>query len=771
VKRRLVVGGIVAITLVQLLVLSAFPSDAVVWLASDKNGQSRVTSVQEGSSVWICVYDPDENTDSGAQDRIWTDVKLMDPNTGAYIVWKSYVDATGSPANQQYDDPDYIPYRGHFPGPTAGWTGGDYLEETGADTGLFVSARPFRIGARVDSVVPQLNTHSLPLTDFQWGNYEYVDGIRGWFDSDGVFTPGLMSSALPLADTVCHGKVENMDTLVLIYSDPNDDKDVAVSMAKIGDTESKIAWDSEIYRDARGAATITVTDPDENLDSSKVEYAPVFIFVNPGSWNPVDAGNKSANDFWMLQRYGGVSDIGATAKVGPGPIDWFNIYDSGTPALALGAQPTVEGSYYVQYPKRGAHTNVSYFDTSSATGVTRVMFYAEETGANTGVFEIHLSGMCRDLGFNSLQIGDVLVAYYQDPNDEDDFSLGATYVGTHEHVSTTRFTDSSQVDKPIYWIGRDPLCVEVNDTNANTGPGWPEQVVAHISDPHSGDSEWIILDETSSNSPVFFTNFGTELDPVWDAMGVGTGPSVSGGYQPVLDNWRVEVLNEDDVYVQYNDVRYSDESLARVGDSDPGMAFPPLIDRVRVANDVSFDLMSIADTQVYNGQAVQMWFLDRQGNRVNGYVNSDCVFIEVVDPDQNEDAGRRERVDAYWDCGQNWPFGPFALNGWNCGPSGEAKHPFSSLLGDTNVFGDGDRAMTYILNPRSGYWAALDLLETGVASGDFVSVICVDLVNVYTCVPSLGAVPGDTILAAYTDPSNRSDTAWIAAKVGQLGAP
>ena len=64
-----------------------------------------------------------------------------------------------------------------------------------------------------------------------------------------------------------------------------------------------------------------------------------------------------------------------------------------------------------------------------------------------------------------------------------------------------------------------------------------------------------------------------------------------------------------------------------------------------MANDVSFDLMSIADTQVYNGSTVQMWFLDRQGNRVNGYVNSDCVFIEVVDPDQNEDILRRERID------------------------------------------------------------------------------------------------------------------------------
>jgi hypothetical protein len=72
----------------------------------------------------------------------------------------------------------------------------------------------------------------------------------------------------------------------------------------------------------------------------------------------------------------------------------------------------------------------------------------------------------------------------------------------------------------------------------------------------------------------------------------------------------------------------------------------------------------------------------------------------------------------------------------------------------------------YVLNPRSGQWAALDLLETGVTTGDFVSVICVDLVNVYTCVPTLGTLPGDTIVAFYQDPSNHSDSAMISTKVG-----
>jgi len=259
------------------------------------------------------------------------------------------------------------------------------------------------------------------------------------------------------------------------------------------------------------------------------------------------------------------------------------------------------------------------------------------------------------------------------------------------------------------------------------------------------------------------------------AWASGRTPSSTGGYQLILDNWKLEVYNEDHVYVQYNDVYYTTDETGTGGLGDQlitstaSTAFPPMIDRVRVANDVSFDLMEIADTQVYNGQTVNLYFLDRQGNRVSGYVNSDCVFIEVVDQDQNEDVLRRERIDGYWDHQQNMPFGPQNLNTFECDWTRDVINPVNALLGDTNIFDDGTYAKIYVLNPRSGQWAALDLLETGVTTGDFVSVICVDLVNVYTCVPTLGTLPGDTIVAFYQDPSNHSDSAMISLKVGVGG--
>ena len=814
-------------------------SNAEMYFTSDKNGQNRVTNVQEGNSVWIVIHDPDENIDCDVRDKIWTDVKIMDPKTGAYIVWVSYLTAAGDEDGDGYDEEEYEPYFGHFPG-NPGWLGADYLEETGADTGLFVSSRAFQIGTRENYDVEQQNTHvvddslgylgiaRLPF-DFQWGSVEYIDpdfdlpaATNLWSDECGIFgpRPALLADDWPfrevdafddaldaflpseeagLDDGYLVGRFENMDTLIGMVVDQNDPTDVATAMMKIIDTEGTITFDQEIYKDANGSATITVVDADENLNCNEVEYVPVFILINPGSWNAVQTAGP--NSFCSLLATGGViPNDAAAASILDRPIRWYNIYNSG---LNVGVhfswstpdahpnndvnnnQEIVNGTYFVQYPTAGS---VATFDTVDETGYCRVMFYAQETGVNTGVFQLNLNSILVDLGFDSLRVRDVLAAYYIDPNDFDDFKLDTAYIEEKMH-SITSFTDATRQDKEVYWLGRAPVYVQVIDANANVDPCCPEQVVVFVCDPHNeDDAEWLILDETSSNSPVFFTNAGTELAPVWDALGVGIADG-DGGYQLQLDNWKLEAFNEDDVYARYNDVYYVAEDLADLGDASIHTAFPPEIDRTRVANDVSFDLMSIGDTQVYNGSTVNMYFLDRQGNRVNGYVNSDCVFIEVVDPDQDEDQLRRERIDGYWDGGQNAPFGPVDANDWDCGPVGDLLHPRNALLGDLNIFndspagsigalawdpatekmvleGDGGWPKIYVLNPRSGHWAALDLLETGIATGDFVSVICVDLVSAYECVPTLGALPGDTILAFYQDPSNHSDSAMIQVKVG-----
>jgi len=845
VNRKLGVLVVIAIAAMTSFVFSAFATDAQIYFSSDKNGQNRVTNIQEGDEIWIVVIDNDQNIDCDIRDKMSPDLKIMDPKTGAYIVWDY------NPAFDVVND-----------------FHGDYLEETGADTGVFVSFRAFQIGTRYSyaSGSPHSFTHvvDVPVNgvvdDFQWGNYLYADGNddgfadnRGWFrDADeptaGGFNVGMMpldkdfpvgpDNPILVDDQYLIGRFENMDTLIGMYQDPNDATDVAIGLMKIIDTEASIAWSQEIYKDANGAATIKVIDSDENLNCNEVEYVPVFIIVNPGSWNPVDGsgnnGGGSPTNFCMLKRTGGVAggpneDNSLVSGV---PIRWYNIYNSYFNAIAeSGDVHAGDGRYYIEYPVAG-DDNVTFFNTTQDGGVTPVSFYAQETGVNTGVFQLNLNSILTDLEFDELYVRDVLVAYYLDPNDSDDFKLATAYIEEKQH-SITSFTDENRADKDMFWIGRDPVYIQVIDANANVDPCCPEQVVVHVCDPHGeDDAEWLILNETSSNSPVFFTFAGTQLWPVWDALGVGLADA-AGGFQLQADNWKLEAFNEDDVYVRYNDVYYDKPNmvaigsaltkpaveavavndislgLAGLGDSNIHTSFPPLITRggyasspasinpealyagVRVANDVSFDLMSVADTQVYDGSTTNMWFLDRQGNRVSGYVNSDCVFIEVVDNDQDEDQYRRERIDAFWDKKQNFPFGPadFEDNHAACGFFDNYYHYVNMLLGDTNVFSgagtyttqdtevkgalgctqcrtDTAAAKLYVLNPRNGRWAPVDLLETGSATGDFVSVTCIDLVDVYECVPQLGVLPGDTLVAFYQDPSNHSDSAMISIKVG-----
>jgi len=815
VKARWIVAAVVILAVAVSAGFAVWASDAEMYFSSDKNGEDRVTKIQEGDSVWIVVIDGDEDTDCDVRDKVWTDVKVMDTKTGAHIVWKSYVDRDGVDTTGDgvgdlvfHGDPGYAPHMGHWPGASAGWLGADYLEETNSSTGVFVSRRAFQIGTRVNlSGPPQQGSHIVgpydgaiggPVdpTDFEWGGYLYADGDnddhgddRIWVDraqnfvvstnagfevpdDDAYLPPGV---ALPLGQDYMLGRFENMDTLIGLYVDQNDPSDVALALGKIIDTESTIEWNREVYKDANEAATITVVDYDENLSCDHVEYVPVFILVNPGSWNPQTV--TSAVDFCMLKRYGGVMNIAGDVPNPTIPLVWYTMYDSGLfiDLQANGSnQPNEQGTFYIDYPT-AAEGNVTSFDTRSNSGITRVMFYAEETQADSGIFQLDINQILRDLGFNSLNVRDVLVAYYVDPNDQDDFSLDTAYIEEKNH-SQLRFTDYARKDTEEFWIGRSPVYVEVTDANANTDSCCPERVVVHICDPHEvDDTEWLVLDELSSNSPIFFTNMGMRLVSVWDAMGIGD-PDALGGYSLKLDNWELEVFNEDSVFARYNDVVYAEAEIAMIGDIDTATAFPPRIESTRVANDVSFSVFEVADTQVYDGDGIGMYFLDRQGNQVTGYANSDCVFVQVFDPDQDEDQLRRERIDAYWDGnagqGQNVPLGPIndPANHAACGYNDAVAHMVNTLLGDTNIFNNGTWSKLYVLNPRNGRWAPFDLLETGMDTGEFVSVTCIDLVSRFECEPNLGVLPGDTIIAAYNDPSNHSDVAWISIKVGIGGA-
>ncbi|MFC2105686.1 hypothetical protein ACFLS0_02920, partial [Candidatus Bipolaricaulota bacterium] len=413
-KKQLGVISVITLFVVTLFTLSAFATDAQMYFSSDTNGQNRVTNIQEGDEIWIVVIDNDENIDCDVRDKIWTDIKLMDPKTGAYIVWISYLIEDEDAGGKAYTDPAYVPYKGHYPG-TPGWMGNDYLEETGADTGVFVSKRAFKVGTRENFDTKNLSTHvvDLPnaagvLADFQWGGYTYLDDAPAtnppYFADDRVYLksgPTFGTGYLGVGDIADRpsewltqvteygeylaGRFENMDTLIGLYQDRNDATDVAMGMMKIIDTEATITWDQQIYKDANGSATITVVDPDENLNCNEVEYVPVFILVNPGSWNP-QTGSISPTNFCMLLRTGGVDP--SDGSVYEQPIRWYNIYSGSWETTTNATYP--EFLYYMEYDQTLFNTVNPY---------TPVLFYAQETGQSTGVFQLNINQILDDLKF------------------------------------------------------------------------------------------------------------------------------------------------------------------------------------------------------------------------------------------------------------------------------------------------------------------------------------------------------------------------------------
>ena len=464
--------GIATVLSAAFFVLPALASDAQMYFSSDKNGQNRVTNIQEGDEVFIVVIDNDQNIDCDVRDKMGPDVKIMDPKTGAYIVWQPDADAD--------------------------WLNEDFLEETGSDTGVFVSNRSFQVGTRESYAAgqPEHHTHvvdRVPLDEFQGGHYQYASNLgyaddRGFWGGSGALTfhagqlsqpnPAPPPDSLPpfgpnldwrmpseilafAGEDLLVGRFENMDTLVGMYQDPNDATDVALAMMKIIDVEATISWDQETYPDANGSATITVVDPDENLNCNEIEYVPVFIIVNPGSWNPVQTGGPT--NFCTLKRTGGVE--GDTGTVGCGgqlcPIRWYDIYNSKANHTAPNAAGAANGLFYITYGPAFDTVDVAddpndpvLFDQTIP-----VLFYAQETGVSTGVFQLNLNSILTDLYFEQLFVRDVLVAYYLDPNDFDDFKLATAYIEERQH-SITSFTDSTRADQELYWIGRDPVYVQ-----------------------------------------------------------------------------------------------------------------------------------------------------------------------------------------------------------------------------------------------------------------------------------------------------------------------
>ncbi|RLF26968.1 MAG: hypothetical protein DRN14_06025, partial [Thermoplasmata archaeon] len=339
------------------------------------------------------------------------------------------------------------------------------------------------------------------------------------------------------------------------------------------------------------------------------------------------------------------------------------------------------------------------------------------------------------------------------------------------------------------------------------------------------DSEYIAIDEVSNDSGIFASTAGMPLQPVWDAIG---------GEQLVIDDWKFQAFNEDTIYVRYNSVDYDFGDMNALGDANANDAlhsFPPAINDASPRNqpwDVSFAQVKVYDTQVFDGSQHQMRFLNGKYQPVDEIPPSGNLYLEVTDPDQNENALLAEMIAAGWnkDASSADDLGrthaprydgatglpdPTTLSPdagedsapiwWRSAGLTPPPHP-----GDSDIMTPAgaveDRADSAYVDPylggpqqairgtddvsinvipetvkifmwdaQNGNWEALSLKETGVNTGVFRSTTCVLVTDErHPGDGNLGASPGDTIMAFYQDPSNHSDVAIISIKVSEGGA-
>jgi len=761
-RKALVIGLLAAVA----LSVTAFGFDAYF---SDAQG-NKIGSIWEGQRFYVVVYDPDKG--ACGIDEFTADFVIFDFKTGAYI------EATGT-----------------FREFTAG-SSLYFLIQNGNKWAIQVGDRDWD-GA------------TIPL--FQWTHWvgeDWATGSGAWIYMDEDVDPDVDgdTDALPQDQETARvnyatlaanpdndkyevaGRFENIDTLVLIVADDTDERNIDSDQVKIVDTVATLTVSPTTL--AYGCVgvcdniTVTINDPDENLDCNKIDYVPFFVIINPGSWNPEQT--HSATNFCELKMWGGTTSTGT--PIG-NFIQWYNIYNP---------------DRYIDYPD-------TWFN--EAPNVLKAVFFAHETDVDSGVFEFNFGNIgdfMQALGLDDPDVdpldrftpGTTIAFYYLDPNDFDDFTLTTAVVGDRAH-SETYLTDANGVPVDEVKIGHGGLYVRVYDADANINACCQDKVVVHLCDPHNeDDSEYWVIDEVSNDSGIFGSMSGMPLLPVWDAVG---------GYQLVFDNWKFEAFNEDTIYARYNSVDYVQQSLNLLGDGDPNAdttaeqidestlgidlnsdgdtsdtlpAFPPVINTGADRNqvwDVSFDLVKVYDYQVFDGETHHMRFLNGAYEPVSEIPVSGSLYLEVTDLDQNENSGLRELIFGGWnkdaesddDALNNaasehsypiWPKSPSATNEDRLTPDGATG---GVDLGIESISGIPATVKVFIWNAQRGTWERMDLRETALGSGIFRSTTCVEVAGGEG---TLESTPGDTIIAFYQDPSNHSDVATIQIKVSEGGA-
>ena len=308
-RRKALAIGLLAAVAVSA---TAFGFDAYF---SDASG-NKIQGIWEGSRFYVVVNDPEKG--ACGIDEFTADLVIFDFKTGAYIEKQGAI----------------------FREFTAG--SGLYFWSDGTN-----KLSP-KVGDRVDwtdveKMEHRLDTEGVTYDGAGWedGNWIYVDENVDAPNFDGKVDtlPGEGGSAgskqawraqAVIENEITEekpGRFENMDTLVLIVADETDERNIDQDQVKIIDTVATLTVNPSALEYGCGTVcaniTVTINDPDENLDCDKIDYVPFFVIINPGSWNPQ---TSSVTNFCSLKMYGGYGSETATEDLNQ-PIRWYNVYD------------------------------------------------------------------------------------------------------------------------------------------------------------------------------------------------------------------------------------------------------------------------------------------------------------------------------------------------------------------------------------------------------------------------------------------------------------
>ncbi len=821
-RKGVLIGLLVAVLASTAWGFEPFFSDA----AGNKLG-----TVWEGQQIYIAIKDPEKG--ACGIDQFPVDLVVFDFKTGAYLGQQTAGQPIALLNNVVFREMGGIGSGLYFwvagPGSSSKVTvqvGRRYDYTT-------VEGQTHVLGLVSPGTIRDFNNNLLPNVGWKEGAWEYVDenvlasdprtpdttidvttGVQAMprqkltarVDFEGLnFTYGNAQPNIPGNGEARYirGRHENNNTLILIAADRTDERNIDQDQIKIVDTVAKLTVPARVDYGCGPACEniiIRVEDKDENLNCNEIEYVPVFVIINPGSWNQTPS---TVNNFCALMMRGGFSSTAQeTTAPWNEPIRWYNIYST---------------DRYLSY----------WGATWWPVGVPRVIkavIMVPETSVDSGIFELNLGNLedfqqylfggdpaARNYRF---PIGTTFAFYYIDPNDFDDMTLAVTRLGNRPYSQTFITNDMGiPVEEVRLGAGWGGLYVRVYDADANVNACCQDKVVVHICDPHNeDDSEYYIIDEISNDSGIFFSQSGIPLLPVWDAVA---------GYQLVFDDWRVQAFNEDTIFVRYNSVDYEQASLNALGDGNPNDGlFPPRIDENASRNqywDVSFAKVKVYDFQVFDGTTHHMRFLDGQYRPVTTIPLSGSLYLEVTDLDQNEHPAMRELIFGGWnkdaatgdDAARTPVTGPIlsatgvttqpanedsAPIWWKGGPHGsttgdsDLMTPQGAVAGtglpylgsgvtvsgkpDVSISGIPETVKVFMWNAQRGTWERMDLRETGVGTGVFRSTTCVLVADGrHPGDGNLGSKPGDTIMAFYQDPSNHSDVSIISIKVAEGGAP